>query len=86
MHSQHITKSATAILVSSTEESCIYLLNIHMLAIRIYQYLFVPLIIGSDRWPESKQGKIVRSRSCLRHFWFIISCAVVKATILSIWR
>jgi len=32
------------------------------------------LIIGSDRRSETKQGKIVRFRSCLRHFRFIISC------------
>jgi len=32
------------------------------------------IITGSDRRPETKQGKIVRFRSCLRHFRFIISC------------
>jgi len=34
----------------------------------------VRLIIGSDRRSETKQAKIVRCRSCLRHFRFIISC------------
>jgi len=32
------------------------------------------LIIGSDQRSETKQGKIVRFRSCIRHFQFIISC------------
>jgi len=40
------------------------------------------LIIGSDRRPESKQGKIVRFRSCLYHSFR----SVVYAAILSIWR
>jgi len=34
----------------------------------------IRLIIGSDQRSETKQGKIVRFRSCQRHFRFIISC------------
>jgi len=48
--------------------------------------IFETLIIGSDRRTESKQGKIVMFESCLRHFRFTISCAVVNAAILTIWH
>jgi len=38
------------------------------------RHFVLRLIIGSDRRSQTKQGKIVRFRSCLRHFRFIISC------------
>jgi len=42
-------------------------------AVFIIIYIIIRIIIGSDRRPE-RRGKIVRFRSCLRHFRFIISC------------
>ena len=37
-------------------------------------FIIIKLIIGSDQRSETKKEKIVRFRSCLRHFRFIISC------------
>jgi len=50
---------------------------LQQLAIAVLAHLHhysLKIIIGSDWRPEIKQGKIVRFRSCLRHFRFIISC------------
>jgi len=43
-------------------------------ALTMFYIFLLTLIIGSDRRSETKQWKIVRFRSRLRHFRLIISC------------